>query len=143
MNYSLYIVHCTMYTVHCTSLEFYTKALVTDTSETFRFSLWFSTYMAFVYRFKNNYSYNWLSDGLNKHRCSLSSVTTALSLFQILHIICPFPQGPNVKQTVSDTEEEYSPHDKDVRLTLLEEVILVGIKDKEVGFFLTSCFQSS
>ncbi|KAL5259178.1 hypothetical protein ACHWQZ_G009589 [Mnemiopsis leidyi] len=46
-------------------------------------------------------------------------------------IVTSDTQGPNVKQTVSDTEEEYSPHDKDVRLTLLEEVILVGIKDKE------------
>ena len=34
---------------------------------------------------------------------------------------------------MSDTEEDYSPLDKDVRLTLLEEVILVGIKDKEVN----------
>jgi len=39
-------------------------------------------------------------------------------------------QGTQEKP-VSDTEEDYSPLDKDVRLTLLEEVILVGIKDKE------------
>ena len=50
------------------------------------------------------------------------------------------PQGSNVKQTVSDTEEDYSPHDKDVRLTLLEEVILVGIKDKEVHLILDFIF---
>ena len=42
-------------------------------------------------------------------------------------------QGSQLKPTASDTEEDYSPLDKDVRLTLLEEVILVGIKDKEVG----------
>lgn len=40
-------------------------------------------------------------------------------------------QGSQQKQAVSDGEDDYSPHDKDVRLTLLEEVILVGIKDKE------------
>jgi len=40
-------------------------------------------------------------------------------------------QDSQVKPTGSDTEEDYSPLDKDVRLTLLEEVILVGIKDKE------------
>jgi len=40
-------------------------------------------------------------------------------------------QGSQVKQTASDGEDDYSPLDKDVRLTLLEEVILVGIKDKE------------